>query len=172
MVLPGGGRLGRNKAGKVYVGGKFGKNGKGASVNTATYANSYAGGIKPPTGGGGGGGGGAAPSYLGMAGMISMMLGGPWGIGIGLGLTALSMGLDYYTSSVEENTEALRENTQELSAQEIQAAYSERYVKAIQDAIKAGGTNSNSLNLTINGTSVGTVRDGDSVPIDDYGFSY
>lgn len=172
MVLPGGGRLGRNKAGKVYVGGKFGKNGKGASVNTATYANSYAGGTKPPTGGGGGGGGGAAPSYLGMAGMISMMLGGPWGIGIGLGLTALSMGLDYYTSSVEENTEALRENTQELSAQEIQAAYSERYVKAIQDAIKAGGTNSNSLNLTINGTSVGTVRDGDSVPIDDYGFSY
>lgn len=172
MVLPGGGRLGRNKAGKVYVGGKFGKNGKGASVNTATYANSYAGGTKPPTGGGGGGGGGAAPSYLGMAGMISMMLGGPWGIGIGLGLTALSMGLDYYTSSVEENTEALRENTQELSAQEVQAAYSERYVQAIQDAIKAGGTKTNSLNLTINGTSVGTVRDGDSVPIDDYGFSY
>ena len=172
MVLPGGGRLGRNKAGKVYVGGKFGKNGGGASVNTATYANSYAGGTKPPTGGGGGGGGGAASGALGFAGMVSMMLGGPWGIGIGLGLTALSMGLDYYSNSVDENTEALKENTQELSAQGIQAAYSERYVQAIQDAIKAGGTKTNSLNLTINGTSVGTVRDGDSVPIDDYGFSY
>lgn len=171
MVLPGGGRLGRTKTGRPYVGGKFGKGGKGATVNTATYANTYAGGTKP-SGGSGGSGGGAASGALGFAGMISMMLGGPWGIGIGLGLTALSIGLDYYSNSVDENTEALKENTKELSAQELQAAYSERYVKAIQEAIKAGGTNSNSLNLTINGTSVGTVRDGDSVPIDDYGFSY
>lgn len=169
MMLPGGGRLGRNKAGKVYVGGKFGKGGKSASVNTATYANSYAGGTKPPSGGGGGGGAGAASGALGFAGMAAMMLGGPWGIGIGLGLTALSLGLDYYSNSVDENTEALKENTQELSAQEIQAAYNERYVQAIQAAIKAGGTKANSLNLTINGTSVGTLRDGETVDLDEYG---
>lgn len=170
MMLPGGGRLGRNKAGKVYVGGKFGKGGKSASVNTATYANSYAGGTKPPSGGGGGGGGaGAASGALGFAGMAAMMLGGPWGIGLGLGLTALSLGLDYYSNSVDENTEALKENTQELSAQEIQAAYNERYVQAIQAAIKAGGTKANSLNLTINGTSVGTLSDGETVDLDEYG---
>lgn len=171
MMLPMGGRLGRNKAGKPYVGG-FGK--KGGAMSTATYAGSYV--PKPAsggsTGGSTGGGSGAASKGLGLAGMASMMLGGSWGIGIGLALTGLAMGLDYYISSVDANTEAVNANTQELSAQEVQSAYNERYVRAIEQAIKAGGTNTNSLNLTINGTSVGTFRDGDSVPIDGYGFYY
>jgi TP901 family phage tail tape measure protein len=171
MMLPMGGRLGRNKAGKPYVGG-FGK--KGGAMSTATYAGAYV--PKPAsggsTGGSTGGGSGVASKGLGLAGMASMMFGGPVGIGIGLALTGLSMGLDYYISSVEANTEAVNANTQELSAQEVQSAYNERYVRAIEQAIKAGGTNTNSLNLTINGTSVGTFRDGDSVPIDGYGFYY
>ena len=171
MMLPMGGRLGRNKAGKPYVGG-FGK--KGGAMSTATYAGAYVpksarGGS---TGGSTGGGSGAASGALGLAGMASMMLGGPWGIGLGIALTGLSMGLDYYMNSVDANTEAVNANTQELSAQEVQSAYNERYVRAIEQAIKAGGTNTNSLNLTINGTSVGTFRDGDSVPIDGYGFYY
>lgn len=171
MMLPMGGRLGRNKAGKPYVGG-FGK--KGGAMSTATYAGAYV--PKPAsggsTGGSTGGGSGAASKGLGLAGMASMMLGGSWGIGIGLALTGLAMGLDYYISSVDANTEAVNANTQELSAQEVQSAYNERYVRAIEQAIKSGGTNTNSLNLTINGTSVGTFRDGDSVPIDGYGFYY
>lgn len=171
MMLPMGGRLGRNKAGKPYVGG-FGK--KGGAMSTATYAGAYV--PKPASGGSTGGstvgGSGAASKGLGLAGMASMMLGGSWGIGIGLALTGLAMGLDYYISSVDANTEAVNANTQELSAQEVQSAYNERYVRAIEQAIKAGGTNTNSLNLTINGTSVGTFRDGDSVPIDGYGFYY
>lgn len=177
MMLPGGGRLGRNKAGKVYIGGKFRGNKRGVPVNTATYSNTYAGsGSKPPTGGGGGTGGGgtgggAVSSGLGVIGTAAMLLGGPWGIGIGLGLTALSLGLDYYANSVDKNTEALQENTEQMSAQELQAAYNERYIKAIQAAIKAGGTNSNSLNLTINGTSAGTLRDGDTVYLDEYGLT-
>ena len=172
MMLPMGGRLGRNKAGKPYVGIARGK--KGGAISTATYAGSYA----PKSTGGGstggptGGGSGAAASGLGVLGMASMMLGGPWGIGIGLALTGLSMGLSYYADSVEANTEAVNANTQELSAQEVQSAYNDRYVKAIENAIKAGGTNTNSLNLTINGTSVGEFRDGDTVPIDGYGFYY
>ena len=171
MMLPMGGRLGRNKAGKPYVGG-FGK--KGGAMSTATYAGAYV--PKPAsggsTGGSTGGGSGAASKGLGLAGMASMMFGGSWGIGIGLALTGLAMGLDYYISSVDANTEAVNANTQELSAQEVQSAYNERYVRAIEQAIKSGGTNTNSLNLTINGTSVGTFRDGDSVPIDGYGFYY
>lgn len=171
MMLPMGGRLGRNKAGKPYVGG-FGK--KGGAMSTATYAGAYV--PKPAsggsTGGSTGGGSGVASKGLGLAGMASMMLGGPWGIGLGIALTGLSMGLDYYMNSVDANTEAVNANTQELSAQEVQSAYNERYVRAIEQAIKAGGTNTNSLNLTINGTSVGTFRDGDSVPIDGYGFYY
>lgn len=171
MMLPMGGRLGRNKAGKPYVGG-FGK--KGGAMSTATYAGAYvpksaSGGS---TGGSTGGGSGVASKGLGFLGMASMMLGGPWGIGLGIALTGLSMGLDYYMNSVDANTEAVNANTQELSAQEVQSAYNERYVRAIEQAIKAGGTNNNSLNLTINGTSVGTFRDGDSVPIDGYGFYY
>ena len=172
MMLPMGGRLGRNKAGKPYVGIARGK--KGGAISTATYAGSYA----PKSTGGGstggstGGSSGAAASGLGVLGMASMMLGGPWGIGIGLALTGLSMGLSYYADSVEANTEAVNANTQELSAQEIQSAYNDKYIKAIENAIKAGGTNTNSLNLTINGTSVGEIRDGDTVPIDDYGFYY
>lgn len=167
MMLPMGGRLGRNKAGKPYVGG-FGK--KGGAMSTATYAGSYAQTTKPSSKGSSGGG--AASGALGLAGMASMMLGGPWGIGLGIALTGLSMGLDYYMNSVDANTEAVNANTQELSAQEVQSDYNERYVRAIERAIKAGGTNTNSLNLTINGTSVGTFRDGDSVPIDGYGFYY
>lgn len=167
MMLPMGGRLGRNKAGKPYVGG-FGK--KGGAMSTATYAGAYV--PKPASGGSTGGGSGVASKGLGLAGMASMMLGGPWGIGLGIALTGLSMGLDYYMNSVDANTEAVNANTQELSAQEVQSAYNERYVRAIEQAIKAGGTNTNSLNLTINGTSVGTFRDGDSVPIDGYGFYY
>ena len=171
MMLPMGGRLGRNKAGKPYVGG-FGK--KGGAMSTATYAGAY---VQKPTSGGStggstGGGSGVASKGLGLAGMASMMLGGPWGIGLGIALTGLSMGLDYYMNSVDANTEAVNANTQELSAQEIQSEYNERYVKAIEQALKAGGTNTNSLNLTINGTSLGTFRDGDSVPIDGYGFYY
>ena len=171
MMLPMGGRLGRNKAGKPYVGG-FGK--KGGAMSTATYSGAY---VQKPTSGGStggstGGGSGVASKGLGLAGMASMMLGGPWGIGLGIALTGLSMGLDYYMNSVDANTEAVNANTQELSAQEIQSEYNERYVKAIEQAIKAGGTNTNSLNLTINGTSLGTFRDGDSVPIDGYGFYY
>lgn len=171
MMLPMGGRLGRNKAGKPYVGG-FGK--KGGAMSTATYSGAY---VQKPTsrgstGGSTGGGSGVASKGLGLAGMASMMLGGPWGIGLGIALTGLSMGLDYYMNSVDANTEAVNANTQELSAQEIQSEYNERYVKAIEQAIKAGGTNTNSLNLTINGTSLGTFRDGDSVPIDGYGFYY
>lgn len=172
MMLPMGGRLGRNKAGKPYVGIARGK--KGGAISTATYAGSYVpkstGGRS--TGGSTGGGSGAAASGLGVLGMASMMLGGPWGIGIGLALTGLSMGLSYYADSVEANTEAVNANTQELSAQEIQSAYNDKYIKSIENAIKAGGTNTNSLNLTINGTSVGEIRDGDTVPIDDYGFYY
>lgn len=167
MMLPMGGRLGRNRAGKPYVGG-FGK--KGRAISTATYTGSYA--PTPKPSGKGSSGGGAASGALGLAGMASMMLGGPWGIGLGIALTGLSMGLDYYMNSVDANTEAVNANTQELSAQEVQSAYNERYVRAIEQAIKAGGTNTNSLNLTINGTSVGTFRDGDSVPIDGYGFYY
>lgn len=168
MMLPMGGRLGRNKAGKPYVGG-FGK--KGGAMSTATYAGSYAPTPKP-SGKGSSSGGAAASGALGLAGMASMMLGGPWGIGLGIALTGLSMGLDYYMNSVDANTEAVNANTQELSAQEVQSEYNERYVKAIEQAIKAGGTSTNSLNLTINGTSIGTFRDGDSVPIDGYGFYY
>ena len=171
MMLPMGGRLGRNKAGKPYVG-VLGKN--GGAMSTATYAGSYV--PKPAsggsTGGSTGGGSGVASKGLGLAGIASSIFGGWWGMGIGLALTGLSMGLDYYISSVEANTEAVNANTQELSAQEVQSAYNERYVRAIEQAIKAGGTNTNSLNLTINGTSVGTFRDGDSVPIDGYGFYY
>lgn len=171
MMLPMGGRLGRNKAGKPYVGG-FGK--KGGAMSTATYSGAY---VQKPTSGGStggstGGGSGVASKGLGLAGMASMMLGGPWGIGLGIALTGLSMGLDYYMNSVDANTEAVNANTQELSAQEVQSEYNERYVKAIEQALKAGGTNTNSLNLTINGTSLGTFRDGDSVPIDGYGFYY
>ena len=167
MMLPMGGRLGRNRAGKPYVGG-FGK--KGGAMSTATYAGSYA--PTPKPSGKGSSGGGAASGALGLAGMASMMLGGPLGIGLGIALTGLSMGLDYYMNSVDANTEAVNANTQELSAQEVQSAYNDRYIRAIERAIKAGGTNTNSLNLTINGTSVGNFRDGDSVPIDGYGFYY
>lgn len=171
MMLPMGGRLGRDKAGKPYVGG-FGK--KGTPISTTTYAGAY--GPKPTsggtTGGSTGGSSGVATKGLGFLGMASMMLGGPVGIGLGIALTGLSMGLDYYMSSVDANTEAVNANTQELSAQEVQSAYNDRYVRVIEQAIKAGGTNTNSLNLTINGTSIGTFRDGDSIPIDGHGFYY
>lgn len=167
MMMPMGGRLGRNKAGKPYV------SMAGKAVSTATYAAGMSAiarsaGTKAATGVATGV---ATKLGMGLARGAFSLLGG-W---VGVGLTALTLLPDLIsllTSSNEENTEAVNANTQELSAQEIQAAYQERYVKAIQDAIKAGGTNTNSLNLTINGTSIGSFRDGDTVPIDGYGFYY
>lgn len=168
MMMPMGGRLGRNKAGKPYVG--F----KGKAMNTATYAGMMAPAATSAVSSAASSGATAAAgsTLAGIGSMAAFLAGGPWGIGIGIALTALSMGLDYYSSSVEENTEAVKANTQELSAQEVQSAYNERYVRAIQDAIKSGGTNTQSLHLTINGTSIGDFRDGDTVPIDGYGFYY
>lgn len=168
MMMPMGGRLGRNKAGKPYVG--F----KGKAMNTATYAGMMAPAATSAVSSAASSGATAAAgsTLAGIGSMAAFLAGGPWGIGIGIALTTLSMGLDYYSSSVEENTEAVKANTQELSAQEVQSAYNERYVRAIQDAIKSGGTNTQSLHLTINGTSIGDFRDGDTVPIDGYGFYY
>lgn len=171
MMMPMGGRLGRNKAGKPYVG--F----KGKALSTATYAGMMApaatsAASSASSAAAAGAAASAGSTVAGLGSMAAFLAGGPWGIGIGLALTALSMGLDYYSSSVEANTEAVEANTQELSAQEVQSAYQDKYVKAIQDAIKSGGTNTNSLHLTINGTSIGDFRDGDTVPIDGYGFYY
>lgn len=168
MMMPMGGRLGRNKAGKPYVG--F----KGKAMNTATYAGMMAPAATSAVSSAASSGATAAAgsTLAGLGSMAAFLAGGPWGIGIGIALTTLSMGLGYYSNSVEENTEAVKANTQELSAQEVQSAYNERYVRAIQDAIKSGGTNTQSLHLTINGTSIGDFRDGDTVPIDGYGFYY
>lgn len=168
MMMPMGGRLGRNKAGKPYV------SMAGKAVTTATYAAGMSAvarsaGTKAATTAATG-----AAARLGIGGLARgafSFLGGWWGVGLTT-LTLLPDLISWLTNSNEENTEAVNANTQALSAQEVQSAYNERYVRAIERAIKAGGTNTNSLNLTINGTSVGNFRDGDSVPIDGYGFYY
>ena len=166
MMLPMGGRLGRNAAGKPYV--AFNKK----TMNTATYAGAYgASTAKPPTGSGSGSGSGTATQALGTIGMMAALVGGPWGLGIGLGLTALSVGIDLWSSHIDENTEALNENTKQLSVQEIQDRYNKSYIEAITRAIK-NQNNSSTLNLTINGQSIGNVSDGDTIPIDGFGFTY
>lgn len=166
MMLPMGGRLGRNAAGKPYV--SFNKK----TMNTATYAGAYgASTSKPPTGSGSGSGSGTATQALGTMGMMAALVGGPWGLGIGLGLTALSVGIDLWSSHIDENTEALNENTKQLSVQEIQDRYNKSYIEAITRAIK-NQNNSSTLNLTINGQSIGNVSDGDTIPIDGFGFTY
>lgn len=168
MMLPMGGRLGRNAAGKPYV--AFNKK----SMSTATYAGAYGASAQAkPTGGSGssGSGSGAAAQTLGTLGMISALVGGPWGFGIGLGLTALSVGIDLWASRMDENTDALEENTKQLSVQEIQDKYNKSYIEAITRAIKSQN-NSSTLNLTINGQSMGNVGDGDTIPIDGFGFTY
>lgn len=166
MMLPMGGRLGRNAAGKPYV--SFNKK----TMNTATYAGAYgASTSKPPTGSGSGSGSGTATQALGTIGMMAALVGGPWGLGIGLGLTALSVGIDLWSSHIDENTEALNENTKQLSVQEIQDRYNKSYIEAITRAIK-NQNNSSTLNLTINGQSMGNVSDGDTIPIDGFGFTY
>ena len=166
MMLPMGGRLGRNAAGKPYV--AFNKK----TMNTATYAGAYgASTAKPPTGSGSGSGSGTATQALGTIGMMAALVGGPWGLGIGLGLTALSVGIDLWSSHIAENTDALEENTKQLSVQEIQDRYNKSYIEAITRAIK-NQNNSSTLNLTINGQSIGNVSDGDTIPIDGFGFTY
>ena len=166
MMLPMGGRLGRNAAGKPYV--AFNKK----TMNTATYAGAYgASTAKPPTGSGSGTGTGTATQALGTMGMMAALVGGPWGLGIGLGLTALSVGIDLWSSHIDENTEALNENTKQLSVQEIQDRYNKSYIESITRAIKSQN-NSSTLNLTINGQSIGNVSDGDTIPIDGFGFTY
>lgn len=167
MMLPMGGRLGRNAAGKPYV--AFNKK----TMNTATYAGAYGASAptKPTSGSGTGSGTGTATQALGTLGMISALVGGPWGWGIGLGLTALSVGIDLWSSHIAENTDALEENTKQLSVQEIQDRYNKSYIEAITKAIKSQN-NSSTLNLTINGQSIGNVSDGDTIPIDGFGFTY
>lgn len=169
MMLPMGGRLGKNKAGRVYVG----YNGK--SISTATYANTYGAPItsapKPPTPP-------TAPvspslrNRIGGAAALGFgLMGGPWGIGLSLGITGLMLALDYFGNKVDENTNALNNNTDKLSSEEMMNQYNEKYAEAIVAAIKETGRNS-TVRLNINGQNYNNVRDGDTITLDDVGGFY
>jgi TP901 family phage tail tape measure protein len=170
MMLPMGGRLSRNKNGKVYVG--VG----GKSMSTATYAGSYV-----PAGGSTPKGGSPTPSSTkfgwksglkGAAGGALMFLGGWQGIALTAGIMGLSYALDSMGNHTEENTKALKENTEAITQHETMQSFMERYTKAIIDASKSRDTEAGKLNITINGQAVGQYSAGETATVDDNGFYY
>lgn len=169
MMLPMGGRLGRNRRGKPYI--SFG----GKTLSTGTYAGKL--GTKPKTTSNSGGtgkgpaGGGLGSNLMGFGSMAMMMMGGPWGIGIGALLGVGSL----IASSLEDNTDALNSNTSKLTEAQILQEYQSNYVKALQAVIevsKKSNNNNQTLNIKVNGVNAGSYGNGDTVPLDDYSFYY
>ena len=172
MMLPGGGRLGRGRTGRIYMNPR----GRGGITSPATYTgkmgNFNRAPLKPAT----------PPistaskvsgwSRVGAAG--SAMVGGPWGWGIAIGLTLLSFALDASARATEENTEAVNENTEnQMTAEELRSSYEERFLKALKETIEKGQNQKDPVRvqLSINKSPYFEVEELDVVNLDDYGIS-
>lgn len=166
MILPGGGRLGKGRTGRVYMNPK----GKGGITSPGTYAQNMSKNLGRASGAG------SSVPRTGMragAGM-SAMIGGPWFWGIAVGLTALSYAMDSYDDHINDLTEATQDNTQALTADELKATYEERFLKALKETIIAANSKGNEpvkLSLSFNGSPYYEVREGDPVRLDDFGIS-
>lgn len=170
MMLPGGGRLGRGRTGRVYMNPR----GRGGITSPATYTGKMGQFNKapvktPPVSMASKGAGWARTGAMGSA-----MVGGPWGWGIAIGLTLLSFALDASAKATEENTEAVNENTEnQMTAEELRASYEERFLKALKETIERGQNPKDPVRvqLSINKSPYFEVEELDVVNLDDYGIS-
>lgn len=168
MVLPGGGKLGKGSTGKVYATikgrrGRFSPGGYASEYGPIPTPKPTAPSPTPP-----------APGKFGklrglgsILGSGMMMFGGPVGLGLGLGITALSYALSKSSDSTEQNTKALQDNTSQMSAEEYRAHYEERFINAMKAAIKDLNKDPVKLNITVDGQSNDYVS-GDNIHLDDF----
>lgn len=172
MMLPGGGRLGRGRTGRVYMNPR----GRGGITSPATYTGKMGqfnkAPVKPGTPPVSTASKAAGWSRAGAMG--SAMVGGPWGWGIAIGLTLLSFALDASAKATEENTEAVNNNTEnQMTAEELRASYEERFLKALKETIDKGQNPKDPVRvqLSINKSPYFEVDELDVVNLDDYGIS-
>lgn len=173
MVLPGGGKLGRGKTGRVYMNPK----GRGGITSPGRYAETLGRGKGKGLGTGSGTGAAGASATSNALGVLStgaMLFGGVPGLAIGLGITAFMAAMDSYNEAMERNTKATDSNTEALSDSELRSTYEERFLKALKQTILASNEKGNKpvrLDLSINGSPYKEVYEGSPVVLDDYGIN-
>ena len=174
MAMPFGGVvIGRGKNRKVYAQGK-----DGTRMSIGEYAAGYGRGATT-TGGSAAGAavGAAARGWRGklgglgkLAGAGLTMFGGPWGMAIGLGITALSYALTNSDEATKENTDALNKNTNEMTSEEVRARYQEKFINAFKEAMKETNRDPLKVNIQVDGRDYGIHSTGEQVDIDDFGY--
>ena len=169
MMLPMGGRLGRDKSGKIYA--SF----KGNKYVPGGYANRYTGGanVKPtvapkPMGG--------APKPIGGLGKVLgaglFMFGGWQGLlitGLLAFLPTIIEAISGNTNAQDVNTQATRENTEGMSNQEFRAFYEERFLNAVRAAFKEGNKDPAKVSISLDGSPYRDINSGDVINIDTWG---
>lgn len=90
------------------------------------------------------------------------VLGGPWGIGISLGITAISTLLPSLIDSIEGNTDS-NKKPQRTEDEEYAASREGRLARAMKEAIVEVNKDKKdpTIHLVIDGNSVGNYKDGD-----------
>ena len=144
MALPMGGYLHHTAKGNVTVGGV---KSKGFGINPAGYANALGTGAlvgvaaRGAAGGAAGAGGAATGAAIGaglrgLGGRLLGFLGGPWGIGLSIGIPLILELLQNFTKKKEANDEVQIKKITEASA--LQKLMSENLRKNIREGVKEG----------------------------------
>lgn len=126
MILPMGGTLGKSKGGRVTVGVPTSISPNGGRINPGGYANAISGAAGAAAGAAGAAGAAAAAgraaagATLGVGSRILGFLGGPWGIGLSIGIPIIVDLLGkWFSKDQEENDEAARRQEDLIQMQNL-----------------------------------------------------
>lgn len=124
MILPMGGTLGKSKGGRVTVGvptsGRINPGGYANAISSAAGAAAGAAGAATAAGAAAAGGRAAAGATIGVGSRILGFLGGPWGIGLSIGIPIIVDLLGkWFSKDQEENDEAAKRQEDLIQMQNI-----------------------------------------------------
>lgn len=170
-TLPGGYIYGKGPSGKIYA------TMNGRNYNPGNFAGGYVPmGTKPNTPPPSPGRGSARSGLgilkgLGRVGGAALgLLGGPWGIGLTLGLSVLTYALNKNSESTDSNTNAVNKNTtSNMTAEEFRRYYEEKFIDAVKSALKQGNQDPMKLAISVNGSPYNLQNNGDILDVDTLG---
>lgn len=172
-TLPGGYRYRMGKGGVVTatIGGRNYSPGNFAGMYTPYSPKPQA---PNPNPGAGAGAGSASRGMkllkgLGKVGLGALgIFGGPWGIALSLGITALTYAVNRNSESVDKNTSTVQDNTAHMTASEFRAYYEDKFIEAVKKAINSK-QEPMKLSISVNGGASSLHNSGDILDIDTWG---
>lgn len=170
-TLPGGYVYGKGPKGRIYA------TMNGMNYNPGNFAGGYVPvGTKPntpplsPSGGGARSGLGILKGLGRVGGAALGLLGGPWGIGLTVGLSLLTYALNKNSESTDSNTNAVNKNTtSNMTAEEFRRYYEEKFIDAVKSALKQGNQDPMKLAISVNGSPYSLQNNGDILDVDTLG---